>query len=75
MQRAGETGAGWTHGRAVGPAHAPERFEWLELFFDLVVAVAAVAVLSDALRDDPTRAGLGLFLVTYGALWLAWVAS
>jgi low temperature requirement protein LtrA len=52
---------------------APERVEWLELFFDLVV-VAAVAVLSDALRDDPSWAGLGLFLVTYGALWLAWVS-
>jgi low temperature requirement protein LtrA len=52
---------------------APERVEWLELFFDLVV-VAAVAVLSDALREEPTWGGLGLFLVTYGALWLAWVS-
>lgn len=52
---------------------APERIEWLELFFDLVV-VAAVAVLSDALREDATWAGLGLFLVTYGTVWLAWVS-
>jgi low temperature requirement protein LtrA len=54
-------------------APAPERIEWLELFFDLVV-VAAVAVLSDALRDDATWGGLGIFLVTYGAVWLAWVS-
>jgi low temperature requirement protein LtrA len=52
---------------------APERIEWLELFFDLVV-VAAVAVLSDALRDDATWAGLGIFVVTYGAVWFAWVS-
>jgi low temperature requirement protein LtrA len=52
---------------------APERIEWLELFFDLVV-VAAVAVLSDGLREAPTWGGLGLFLVTYGAVWLAWVS-
>jgi len=52
---------------------APERIEWLELFFDLVV-VAAVAVLSDALRDDPTWGGLGIFAVTYGAVWFAWVS-
>lgn len=52
---------------------APERIEWLELFFDLVV-VAAVAVLSGALREDATGEGLGIFLVTYGALWFAWVS-
>jgi low temperature requirement protein LtrA len=52
---------------------APDRVEWLELFFDLVV-VAAVAVLSDALREEASWAGLGLFLVTYGAVWLAWVS-
>jgi low temperature requirement protein LtrA len=51
---------------------APDRIEWLELFFDLVV-VAAVAVFSEALRDDPTWGGLGIFLVTYGAVWFAWV--
>jgi low temperature requirement protein LtrA len=52
---------------------APDRIEWLELFFDLVV-VAAVAVLSDALREDPTWGGLGIFVVTYGAVWFAWVS-
>jgi len=52
---------------------APDRIEWLELFFDLVV-VAAVAVLSEALRESETWGGLGLFLVTYGAVWFAWVS-
>ncbi|HEX4686268.1 MAG TPA: low temperature requirement protein A [Nocardioides sp.] len=52
---------------------APGRIEWLELFFDLV-AVAAVAVLSEGLLEDQTWGGLGLFLVTYGAVWFAWVS-
>src|SRR4051794_41511978 len=51
----------------------PDRVEWLELFFDLVV-VAAVAVLSETLRDDATYRELGLFLVSYGAVWFAWVS-
>jgi low temperature requirement protein LtrA len=51
----------------------PGRIEWLELFFDLVV-VAAVAVLSEGLRGDPSYGGLGIFLVTYGAIWMAWVS-
>src|SRR5262245_19477628 len=55
------------------PLEAPDRVEWLELFFDLVV-VAAVAVLSDALRENPTWGGLWIFLVTYGAVWFAWVS-
>ena len=60
---------------SANPEHtdAPERIEWLELFFDLVV-VAAVAVFSDALREDATWGGLGIFLVTYGALWFAWIS-
>ena len=53
--------------------HAPGRVEWLELFFDLVV-VAAVAVLSATLREDATDRELGLFLVSYGAVWFAWVS-
>ena len=53
--------------------HAPGRVEWLELFFDLVV-VAAVAVLSATLREDATYRELGLFLVSYGAVWFAWVS-
>jgi low temperature requirement protein LtrA len=52
---------------------APGRIEWLELFFDLVV-VAAVAVLSETLRADATYRELGLFLVSYGAVWFAWVS-
>src|SRR5689334_13725385 len=55
------------------PHDAPERVEWLELFFDLVV-VAAVAVLSDALREDATWEGIEIFAVTYGAVWFAWVS-
>lgn len=60
---------------SVPTAHdeAPDRIEWLELFFDLVV-VAAVAVLSEALREHETWGGLGLFLVTYGAVWFAWIS-
>ena len=38
--------------------------EWLELFFDLVV-VAAVAVLTEGLREDPA-----LFALLYGAVRL-----
>ncbi len=53
--------------------HAPSRVEWLELFFDLVV-VAAVAVLSATLRADATYRELGLFLVSFGAVWFAWVS-
>src|SRR3954454_7712253 len=52
---------------------APGRIEWLEVFFDLVV-VAAVAVLSETLREDATYRELGLFLVSYGAVWFAWVS-
>ncbi len=47
--------------------------EWLELFFDLVV-VAAVAVLTEGLREDPTPGGLALFALLYGAIWLSWVS-
>ncbi|NUR07809.1 MAG: low temperature requirement protein A, partial [Nocardioidaceae bacterium] len=50
-----------------------ETVEWLELFFDLVV-VAAVAVLTEGLREDPTPGGLGLFVVLYVAIWLSWVS-
>jgi len=53
--------------------HAPDRVEWLELFFDLVV-VAAVAVLSETLRADATYRELGLFLISYTAVWFAWVS-
>lgn len=51
---------------------AQTRIEWLELFFDLVV-VAAVAVLTEGLREDPTGAGLGLFVLLYAGIWFSWV--
>ena len=57
----------------VETASAPDRVEWLELFFDLVV-VAAVAVLSETLREDATYRELGLFLISYTAVWFAWVS-
>ena len=63
----------WPSTPAPEHADAPERIEWLELFFDLVV-VAAVAVLTEGLRADATWGGLGIFLVTYGAVWFAWVS-
>jgi low temperature requirement protein LtrA len=47
--------------------------EWLELFFDLVV-VAAVAVLTEGLREEPDLVGLGMFALLYGAIWLSWVS-
>jgi low temperature requirement protein LtrA len=51
-----------------------ERNEWLELFFDLVV-VAAVAVLTEGLREDASLLGLGLFALLYGGVWLCWVTE
>jgi low temperature requirement protein LtrA len=47
--------------------------EWLELFFDLVV-VAAVAVLTEGLREKPTWGSLGLVALLYGAIWLSWIS-
>ena len=52
--------------------HEPtSTIEWLELFFDLVV-VAAVAVLTEGLREDPTWEGLGLFALLYAGIWFSW---
>ena len=62
-----------THEHQAEATHAPDRVEWLELFFDLVV-VAAVAVLSETLREDATYRELGLFLISYAAVWFAWVS-
>ena len=36
--------------------------------------VAAVAVLSETLREDATYRELGLFLISYAAVWFAWVS-
>jgi low temperature requirement protein LtrA len=54
-------------------AEASERIEWLELFFDLV-AVAAVAVLTEGLREDVTWGGTALFALLYAGIWFGWVS-
>ena len=46
---------------------------WLELFFDLVV-IAAVAQLADRLHGDPSLVDVGLAVVLYVAVWLAWTS-
>ncbi len=50
-----------------------ERVGWLELFFDLVV-IAGIALLSHDLHADESLAGLGLFVLIYGAIWMTWVS-
>ena len=67
---AGDVGDGTD---AAGPGHeSTSTIEWLELFFDLVV-VAAVAVLTEGLREEPTWAGVGLFALLYVGIWFSWV--
>lgn len=46
---------------------------WLELFFDLVV-IAAVAQVADRLHGDPSLVDVGLAVVLYLAVWLAWTS-
>lgn len=46
---------------------------WLELFFDLVV-VAAIAVLTSGLEEDPSLVGVGMFFLLFGAIWLTWIS-
>lgn len=50
----------------------PESVNWLELFFDLVV-VAAVAVLTEGLLEEPDLGAVGLLALMYGTIWLSWV--
>ena len=50
---------------------AGESITWLELFFDLV-AVAAMVVLASALEEHTTWAGIGVFSVTFAAIWMCW---
>lgn len=50
---------------------AGESITWLELFFDLV-AVAAMVVLASALEEHTTWAGIGIFSVTFAAIWMCW---
>lgn len=57
----------------VGDDEGGEQIGWIELFFDLVV-VAAVAVLTEGLREDPTLPGLGLFALLYTGIWFSWVS-
>jgi len=58
--------------KAAAARSGVDRVVWLELFFDLV-AVAAIAVLTEALREEPTWLGVGFFLLLFGAIWLSWV--
>ena len=46
---------------------------WLELFFDLVV-VAAIAQLAHRLQSAPTLSELGVFVMLYLAIWIAWMS-
>jgi hypothetical protein len=52
---------------------ASSKIEWLELSFDLV-AVAAVAVLTDGLREDVSWSGSVLFALLYTGIWFGWVS-
>jgi low temperature requirement protein LtrA len=52
---------------------AERHASWLELFFDLVVVVA-VAQLADRLHGDPSLVDVGLAVVLYLAVWLAWTS-
>lgn len=36
--------------------------------------MAAVAVLTEGLRDEPTAAGAGMFVLLFTAIWLAWIS-
>lgn len=57
---------------AASPAgNEPSSAFWLELFFDLVV-VAAMVVLATALEEHPTWEGIGVFSVTFAAIWMSW---
>jgi len=44
---------------------------WLELFFDLV-AVAAIQQLAHRLHESPSLLDVGVFMLLYLAVWLAW---
>lgn len=52
-------------------ATAGQPILWLELFFDLV-AVAAMVVLATALEEHPGWGGIGVFAVTFAAIWTTW---
>ncbi len=48
-----------------------KRVTWLELFFDLIF-VAGIIQLGDALSEDVSLGGFGLFALHFTPLWLAW---
>ena len=60
-------------GEVIGTSDGSSRIEWLELFFDLV-AVAAVAVLTEGLREDVSWGGTALFALLYTGIWFGWVS-
>lgn len=60
-------------GEVIGASDGSSRIEWLELFFDLV-AVAAVAVLTEGLREDVSWGGTALFVLLYTGIWFGWVS-
>ncbi|HEY3682157.1 MAG TPA: low temperature requirement protein A [Streptosporangiaceae bacterium] len=56
-----------------GNGEHEQKVTWLELFFDLVVVVA-VAQLAARLEEHGTVRGVGVFVVLYGAVWMAWTS-
>lgn len=70
-ERTGFTPGRSNKGQAVVRGVAGESITWLELFFDLV-AVAAMVVLASALEEHTTWAGVGVFSVTFAAIWMCW---
>jgi low temperature requirement protein LtrA len=60
-------------GEVIAASDGSSRIEWLELFFDLV-AVAAVAVLTEGLREDVSWGGTALFALLYTAIWFGWIS-
>jgi low temperature requirement protein LtrA len=66
-------GAPPSGGAPAAEASRERHASWLELFFDLVV-IAAVAQLADRLHGDPSPVDVGLAVVLYLAVWLAWTS-
>ncbi|MCQ9165025.1 low temperature requirement protein A [Arthrobacter sp. STN4] len=58
--------------RSRGPARAPGRVHWMELFFDLVF-VAFVGQLAHGIHGNPGWAEFGTFVLLFFPAWWAWV--
>jgi low temperature requirement protein LtrA len=56
-----------------GDGEHEQKVTWLELFFDLVVVVA-VAQLVERLEEHASLTGVAIFVVLYGAVWMAWMS-